>query len=398
MNSAARDSGAMRKRLCILGATGSVGAATLDVALRHPNRYEIFALTARRRVDGLYKQCCRCTPRYAVVELAADANQLAARLRDAGLKTEVLHGAQALCEVAAHPEADYVMAAIVGAAGLAPCIAAAEAGKRVLLANKEVLVMAGALVQDLIRSHGGSLAPIDSEHSALWQCLVGEGDDPSTVHELILTASGGALRRLPVTELANVTPDQALAHPTWRMGPKVTIDSATLMNKGLEVIEAHWLFDVPFGRIRVLIHPTSVVHSLVQFVDGSVKAQLGITDMRLPIQYALSYPERWPSETLRVDVARLGDLHFEEPDWDRYPCLRLAIDAGRRGGTYPAALCGADEAAVDLFLSGAIRLTAIPDLVDRVLQEHRPTTDPDLAAILDADEWARARCTELAAQ
>ena len=379
------------KRIVILGSTGSIGVQTLQVVEQFPERLAVLGIAARRQ-EVLVEQARR----FGVPVVASGDDDLAAGLAYPP-GTTLLRGPSALEELATLPEADLVVVATVGRAGLLATLAALRAGKRVLLANKEVLVMAGALVQELTRAHGGSLAPIDSEHSALWQCLVGEGDDPSTVHELILTASGGALRRLPVAELANVTPAQALAHPTWRMGPKVTIDSATLMNKGLEVIEARWLFDVPFERIRVLIHPTSVVHSLVQFVDGSVKAQLGITDMRLPIQYALSYPERWPSETLRVDVARLGNLQFEEPDWHRYPCLRLAIDAGQRGDTYPAALCGADEAAVDLFLSGAIRLTAIADLVDRVLQEHRPTTDPDLPAILDADEWARARCTELAA-
>ena len=378
------------KRIVILGSTGSIGVQTLQVVEQFPERLTVLGIAARRQ-ELLVEQARQ----FGVRVVAPGDDDLPGIAYPPG--TTLLRGPSALEELATLPEADLVVVATVGRAGLLATLAALRAGKRVLLANKEVLVMAGALVQELTRAHGGSLAPIDSEHSALWQCLVGEGDDPSSIHELILTASGGALRRLPVAELANVTPEQALAHPTWRMGRKVTIDSATLMNKGLEVIEARWLFDVPFERIRVLIHPTSVVHSLVQFVDGSVKAQLGITDMRLPIQYALSYPERWPSEALRVDVARLGDLHFEEPDWDRFPCLRLAIDAGRRGGTYPAALCGADEVAVDLFLSGAIRLTAIAELVDRVLQEHRSATDRDLATILDADRWARARCTELSA-
>ena len=378
------------KRIVILGSTGSIGVQTLQVVEQFPERLTVLGIAARRQ-ELLVEQARQ----FGVRVVAPGDDDLPGIAYPPG--TTLLRGPSALEELATLPEADLVVVATVGRAGLLATLAALRAGKRVLLANKEVLVMAGALVQELTRAHGGSLAPIDSEHSALWQCLVGEGDDPSSIHELILTASGGALRRLPVAELANVTPEQALAHPTWRMGRKVTIDSATLMNKGLEVIEARWLFDVPFERIRVLIHPTSVVHSLVQFVDGSVKAQLGITDMRLPIQYALSYPDRWPSEALRVDVARLGDLHFEEPDWDRYPCLRLAIDAGRRGGTYPAALCGADEVAVDLFLSGAIRLTAIAELVDRVLQEHRSATDPDLPTILDADRWARARCTELSA-
>ena len=376
------------KRIVILGSTGSIGVQTLQVVERFPDRLQVLGLAARRQTE-LARQAAQ--HHASVVALGEDARAQIPFPPDC----RVLSGADALTTLATLPEADLVVMATVGRAGLQATLAALRAGKRVLLANKEVLVMAGALARELVAAHSGALVPVDSEHSALWQCLVGE--DPAGVQELILTASGGALRALPVEDLASVTPAQALNHPTWRMGAKVTIDSASLMNKGLEVIEARWLFDIPYERIRVVLHPTSVVHSLVGFVDGAIKAQLGITDMRLPIQYALSYPERWPDEALRTDILRLGDLHFAEPDWARYPCLTLAIEAGRRGGTYPAALCGADEVAVDLFMAGAIPFTAIPALIERVLEEHRSGTATDLEAIIAADRWARERCAELAA-
>jgi 1-deoxy-D-xylulose-5-phosphate reductoisomerase len=374
------------KRIVILGSTGSIGMQTLQIVEQFPERVSVVGLAARRQ-----RELAEQAQRYAVpvVALGEEATPQVAFPKGVAL----LHGPTALEDLATLPGADLVVVATVGRAGLLATLAALRAGKRVLLANKEVLVMAGTLVHDLVERHGGALVPIDSEHSALWQCLVGE--DIATVHQLILTASGGALRSRPPEALANVTPAEALNHPTWHMGPKVTIDTASLMNKGLEVIEARWLFDVPYERIRVVIHPTSVVHSLVQFVDGSVKAQLGITDMRLPIQYALSYPERWEHEALQLDITDVGDLRFAEPEWARYPCLRLAMEAGRRGGTYPTVLCGADEVAVELFLAGAIRFTAIPDLIAAVLDEHQSIADPDLAAILAADEWARTRCRAL---
>ena len=392
MNSAARDSGAMRKRLCILGATGSVGAATLDVALRHPNRYEIFALTARRRVDGLYKQCCRCTPRYAVVELAADANQLAARLRDAGLKTEVLHGAQALCEVAAHPEADYVMAAIVGAAGLAPCIAAAEAGKRVLLANKEALVVGAGLFMAAVSRGGATLLPIDSEHSAIFQCLPEDRASwNDRVDHIVLTASGGPFRGRDPASLASVTPDEACAHPNWVMGRKISIDSATMMNKALEVIEARFLFDFEPDRIRVVIHPQSIVHSMVVCRDQSVLAQLGTPDMRVPIAFGLAWPDRIASGAEPLDWRRISSLTFEEADHATYPALTLAYDAlGGPSGT-TAVLNAANEEAVAAFLAGTVRFDAIHMVNRRTLERLVPATGAaaSIQALLALDEEAR---------
>jgi len=392
MTSAARDSGAMRKRLCILGATGSVGAATLDVAMRHPGRYEIFALTARRRVDDLFEQCRRCTPRYAVVERAADANHLAARLRDAGLKTEVLHGAQALCEIAAHPEADYVMAAIVGAAGLAPCIAAAEAGKRVLLANKEALVVGAGLFMAAVSRGGATLLPIDSEHSAIFQCLPEDRASwNDRVDHIVLTASGGPFRGRDPASLASVTPDEACAHPNWVMGRKISVDSATMMNKALEVIEARFLFDFEPDRIRVVIHPQSIVHSMVVCRDQSVLAQLGTPDMRVPIAFGLAWPERIASGTEPLDWRRIASLTFEEADHATYPALTLAYDALRGPPGTTAVLNAANEEAVAAFLAGTVRFDAIHMVNRRTLETLVPETGAaaSIQALLALDEEAR---------
>ena len=392
MTSAARDSGAMRKRLCILGATGSVGAATLDVALRHPGRYEIFALTARRRVDDLFEQCRRCTPRYAVVELAADADHLAGRLRDAGLKTEVLHGAQALCEIAAHPEADYVMAAIVGAAGLAPCIAAAEAGKRVLLANKEALVVGAGLFMAAVSRGGATLLPIDSEHSAIFQCLPEDRASwNDRVDHIVLTASGGPFRGRDPASLATVTPDDACAHPNWVMGRKISVDSATMMNKALEVIEARFLFDFEPDRIRVVIHPQSIVHSMVVCRDQSVLAQLGTPDMRVPIAFGLAWPERIASGTEPLDWRRIASLTFEEADHATYPALTLAYDALRGPPGTTAVLNAANEEAVAAFLAGTVRFDAIHMVNRRTLETLVPETGAaaSIQALLALDEEAR---------
>ena len=392
MTSAARDSGAMRKRLCILGATGSVGAATLDVALRHPGRYEIFALTARRRVDDLFEQCRRCTPRYAVVERAADANHLAARLRDAGLKTEVLHGAQALCEIAAHPEADYVLAAIVGAAGLAPCIAAAEAGKRVLLANKEALVVGAGLFMAAVSRGGATLLPIDSEHSAIFQCLPEDRASwNDRVDHIVLTASGGPFRGRDPASLASVTPDEACAHPNWVMGRKISVDSATMMNKALEVIEARFLFDFEPDRIRVVIHPQSIVHSMVVCRDQSVLAQLGTPDMRVPIAFGLAWPERIASGTEPLDWRRIASLTFEEADHATYPALTLAYDALRGPPGTTAVLNAANEEAVAAFLAGTVRFDAIHMVNQRTLETLVPETGAaaSIQALLALDEEAR---------
>ena len=392
MTSAARDSGATSKRLCILGATGSVGAATLDVALRHPGRYEIFALTARRRVDDLFEQCRRCTPRYAVVERAADANHLAARLRDAGLKTEVLHGAQALCEIAAHPEADYVMAAIVGAAGLAPCVAAAEAGKRVLLANKEALVVGAGLFMAAVSRGGATLLPIDSEHSAIFQCLPEDRASwNDRVDHIVLTASGGPFRGRDPASLASVTPDEACAHPNWVMGRKISVDSATMMNKALEVIEARFLFDFEPDRIRVVIHPQSIVHSMVVCRDQSVLAQLGTPDMRVPIAFGLAWPERIASGTEPLDWRRIASLTFEEADHATYPALTLAYDALRGPPGTTAVLNAANEEAVAAFLAGTVRFDAIHMVNRRTLETLVPETGAaaSIQALLALDEEAR---------
>jgi len=289
--------------------------------------------------------------------------------------------------MAAHPDVDVVLVGTPGAAGLAPTLAALRAGKAVALANKEVLVMAGAVLTRAAAEGGGELRPVDSEHSAIWQCLWGEAR--GGIARLILTASGGALRDRPVESLDTVTPEEALRHPTWTMGRKVTVDSATLFNKGLETIEARWLFDVPVDRIEVVMHRESIVHSLVEFRDGSVKAQLGLPNMRLPIQCALTYPERLPCPVPRLDLAALGSLQFALPDFARYPCLALALEAGRRGGTCPAVRAAADEVAVEEFLSGRIRFTDIPRLIERVLAAHSPGPEDDLDAVLEADTWAR---------
>ena len=385
---------AMRKRLCILGATGSVGAATLDVALRHTDRFEIFALTARRRLDELFAQCLRCTPRYAVVESGADANHLAARLRDAGVKTEVLHGARALCEIAAHADADYVMAAIVGAAGLAPCIAAAEAGKRVLLANKEALVVGAGLFTAAVARGGATLLPIDSEHSAIFQCLP---EDRSSwndrVDHIVLTASGGPFRGRDPKSLAQVTPDEACAHPNWVMGRKISVDSATMMNKALEVIEAHFLFELAPDRIRVVIHPQSIVHSMVVCRDQSVLAQLGTPDMRVPIAFGLAWPERIASGTEPLDWRRVASLTFEEADHATYPALALAYDALRGPPGTTAVLNAANEEAVASFLAGTVGFDAIHKVNRRTLDTLVPAAGAaaSIEALLALDDEARRR-------
>jgi 1-deoxy-D-xylulose-5-phosphate reductoisomerase len=297
---------------------------------------------------------------------------------------------QAMVELATHPDADVVVVATVGRAGLDATLAAVRAGKKVAIANKEVLVMAGAVITAEAAAHGATLLPIDSEHSALWQCLLGE--ERSSIARLILTASGGALRDRDPAQLHDITPAEALRHPTWVMGPKITVDSATLMNKGLEVLEAHWLFDVPVENIDILMHPTSIVHSLVLFRDGALKAQLGVPDMKTPIQFALSYPERWETPAPPLDITGASPLEFAAPPLGKYPCLELAVEAGRRGGTYPAVVCAADEVAVDLFLRGAIRFTAIATLIQAVVDRHTPGDERDLTAIMAADAWAREEC------
>ncbi|MEQ8230503.1 MAG: 1-deoxy-D-xylulose-5-phosphate reductoisomerase [Gammaproteobacteria bacterium] len=384
--------------LTILGSTGTIGVNTLDVVARHPDRYAVFALSANRNVDGLFEQCRTWNPRYAVMVEEAAADQLAARCHAAGLAVEVRAGAAALADIASDDAVDYVMAGIVGAAGLLPNLAAARAGKRVMLANKESLVMSGRLFMDAVRDAGAELLPIDSEHNAVFQCMPADfqrGLANVGVERILLTASGGPFRSVPLETLAAVTPEQACAHPNWVMGRKISVDSATMMNKGLEVIEACWLFDTAPDRVDVVIHPQSVIHSMVQYVDGSVLAQLGNPDMRTPIAYSLAWPERCTSGVDALDLFRVRQLDFEEPDYDRFPCLRLAKDAMAAGGTAPAILNAANEIAVEAFLSNAIGFTDIPRLVEHALARVTAHTADDLDTIL-ADDAAARRAAEQA--
>jgi 1-deoxy-D-xylulose-5-phosphate reductoisomerase len=370
-----------RKRLVILGSTGSIGRQALEVVGWHPDRFEVVGLAARGDSPLFRNQVAQFAPPVAALyELPSEPWDVAG--------TALLQGEQGLVALATPEQASLVLTATSGVVGLAPTIAALRAGRPVAMANKEPLIMAGHLITAAARSGGGTIIPVDSEHSAIWQCLHGEPD--RAVRRLTLTASGGAFRDVPRAQLASVTPKQALQHPTWSMGPKITVDSATLMNKGLEVLEACWLFDLPLEQVGILLHRESIVHSLVEFVDGSVKAQLSWPDMRLPIQYALSYPDRLPTPTQPLDLARLGSLTFAEVDPDRFRCAFLAIQAGRLGGTYPAVLNGANEVAVALFLSGVIRFDQIATLVESVLDRHVPVREPDLEAVREADRWARA--------
>ncbi len=383
----------MTKKIAILGSTGTIGVNTLDVIARHSARFEVFALTANNNVDALFEQCRIWRPRYAVLVEPDAATCLHTRCRDAALDVEVLAGVDALALVAAHAEVDYVMAGIVGAAGLLPNLAAAQAGKRVMLANKESLVMSGRLFMDAVRDAGAELLPIDSEHNAVFQCMptdFARGLEAVGVQRILLTASGGPFRTLPLEDLATVTAAQACAHPNWVMGRKISVDSATMMNKGLEVIEACWLFGTTPRNVDVVIHPQSVIHSLVQYVDGSVLAQLGNPDMRTPIAYALAWPERCASGVEPLDLFTVRKLDFEQPDYDRFPCLRLARDAMARGGTAPAILNAANEVAVAAFLDGRIGFTTIPQLVERVLGQLTVHEADELAAILADDALARA--------
>lgn len=382
----------MTTAVTILGSTGTIGVNTLDVIARHPERFSVFALSANSNVEGLFAQCQTWNPRFAVMVETPAAEQLAARCKAAGLDTEVLAGAEALATVSAHGEVDYVMAGIVGAAGLLPNLAAARAGKRVMLANKESLVMSGQLFMDAVRESKAELLPIDSEHNAVFQCLpsqFGDGLPTVGVERILLTASGGPFRSWPIEQLQGVTPAQACAHPNWVMGRKISVDSATMMNKGLEVIEACWLFGTSPSQIEVVIHPQSVIHSMVQYVDGSVLAQLGNPDMRTPIAYALAWPERCAAGVERLDLFSVRHLDFEEPDYDRFPCLRLARDAMTVGGTAPAILNAANEIAVAAFLDEKIAFTAIPRLVGHALERVTARPAHNLETILADDAGAR---------
>jgi 1-deoxy-D-xylulose-5-phosphate reductoisomerase len=379
-----------RQRLTVLGATGSIGVSTLDVVARHPERFEVVALTGHRRLDVLETQCRRHRPRFAVVGDAADATYLAAAL--SGIGTKVLAGPAALEQVAALPEVDTVMAAIVGAAGLPPTLAAVRGGKKILLANKEALVMAGGIFMAEVARCGATLLPIDSEHNAVFQSLPHDFAgklESSGVRKILLTASGGPFRTMPVEGLANVTPDQACAHPNWAMGRKISVDSATMMNKGLEVIEARWLFNAAPEQIEVVIHPQSIVHSLVQYVDGSVVAELGNPDMRTPIAHALAYPERIDSGVASLDLFKVMHLDFEQPDLKRFPCLGLAYRALARGGNAPTVLNAANEVAVAAFLDGALPFLRIADVISDALDAVPPQTIADLDAVMQSDRDAR---------
>ena len=361
------------KKIAILGSTGSIGQQALDVIRALPNKLKVVALTGNTNLELLERQISEFQP----------------KMFYSSVKPETSYGGEFLSaeEIASHPEVDSVIIATAGNAGLNPTLAAIQAGKTVALASKEVLVMAGEIIVSEASLHKAQILPIDSEHSAIWQCLHGEDNKP---RRLFLTASGGPFYRYSQSQLADVTPEQALQHPVWKMGRKVTIDSATLMNKGLEVIEAHWLFSFPFDSIEILMHPQAIIHSMVEFMDGSLKAQLSRPDMRMPIQYALSYPQRWSnSELPRVDWNKIDSLNFEPADYDRFPCLKLAIDAGKSGGTYPAVLCAADEVAVELFLNHRIGFADIAKIVQKTLEQHHIIRQPSLEEILSADAWAR---------
>ncbi len=376
----------------VLGATGSIGKSTLDVIARHPDRYRVHALTAHTSKEALLDQCIAHSPQFAVLDTDADAQWLQQALRRAGVRTTALAGQEALCEVARAAEVDTVMAAIVGAAGLLPSLAAAEAGKRVLLANKEALVMSGALFMDAVARSGATLLPIDSEHNAIYQCLPSEhrgGLAKHGVRQLLLTASGGPFRGWSAEQIASATPDQACAHPNWSMGRKISVDSASLMNKGLELIEACWLFDATPEQIQVVVHPQSVIHSMAAYDDGSVIAQLGNPDMRTPIAYGLAWPERIDAGVETLDLFQVARLDFEAPDETRFPCLRLAREAMQAGGAAPAVLNAANEVAVEAFLAGHITFGAIPELVATVMGLAYPGQADSLERVLAADRWAR---------
>lgn len=390
-----------RQQLCVLGATGSIGVSTLDVARRHPERYQVWALTGFSRVDVLLEQCLAHRPQVAVVAHAAQAVALQQQLREAGLATEVLHGPKALCQVASSSQVDVVMAAIVGAAGLEPTLAAVRAGKRVLLANKEALVMSGALFMQAVAESGAQLLPIDSEHNAIFQCMPADyarGLAPVGVRRILLTASGGPFREWPLEALASVTPEQACAHPNWSMGQKISVDSASMMNKGLELIEACWLFDAEPQQVEVVIHPQSVVHSLVDYVDGSVLAQLGNPDMRTPIAHALAWPERIDSGVSALDLLLTARLDFQAPDPQRFPCLGLARQAAEAGGTACAMLNAANEVAVAAFLERRIGFTDIPVIIEDTLNRITVESVKDLQHIMWADQVAREQAAHWVAR
>jgi 1-deoxy-D-xylulose-5-phosphate reductoisomerase len=381
------------RHITVLGSTGSIGVNTLDVIRKHPDRFKLVALTASKQVDLLAAQCIEFAPAIAVIGDAQSAARLSAILLEKNISTQVMHGPEGLVSAVLDSGCDTVMAAIVGAAGLVPTLAAAKAGKRVLLANKEALVMSGHLFMQAMKAGGGELLPIDSEHNAIFQCLPPNfSQNPKLslgVEELWLTASGGPFRNTPLEELSSITPDQACAHPNWVMGRKISVDSATMMNKGLELIEAFWLFGLPLEKIKVLIHPQSVVHSMVRYTDGSVMAQLGQPDMRTPIAYGLAWPERIEAGVAPLNLAELSALSFSEPDLQRFPCLALAFSAAKIGGIAPAVLNAANEIAVASFLDGGLPYLQIPVIVEKTLNAIQNSSVDSLEVILEVDAHAR---------
>jgi len=387
------------RQVAILGSTGSIGVNTLDVIRAHPDRFKVVALTAAKQIERLAEQCIEFKPAIAVVANADGAAQLYRLLQEKKISTQVIHGPEALVSAVIESGCDTVMAAIVGAAGLVPTLAAAKAGKRVLLANKEALVMSGNLFMQAMKAGGGELLPIDSEHNAIFQCLPAQFTktpaDHLGVEELWLTASGGPFRDLPITDLSAITPEEACAHPNWVMGRKISVDSATMMNKGLEVIEAFWLFGLPLEKIKVLIHPQSVVHSMVRYRDGSVLAQMGQPDMRTPIAYGLAWPERIDAGVAQLNLTQLAGLSFSEPNFSQYPCLGLAFAAAKAGGTAPAILNAANEIAVAAFLDDGLPYLKIAEVVERTLNAVPAVTADSLEIILAADAKARQITSDL---
>jgi 1-deoxy-D-xylulose-5-phosphate reductoisomerase len=379
------------KSIVILGSTGSIGTNTLDIVERFPGEFRVVGLTAGNNDEMLAEQVRRFRPQ--VVAMSTEAAAVRLRQRCSGLPTDVVSGQEGLAKVASLPDAELVVSAIVGGAGLVPTLAAIRSKKHIALANKEPMVMAGQLMQEEARRAGVRIFPVDSEHSAIFQSL--EGHRIKDVRRLILTASGGALWNLPKEALHDVTPERALQHPNWKMGAKITIDSATLMNKGLEVVEARWLFDIPESRIDVLIHRESIIHSLVEYEDRSMISQLGLPDMRTPISYAMRYPERLPLDLPSLDLTEIGTLTFCKPDHGRFPCLRLGYESLRIGGTMPAAMNAANEIAVDAFLNGGIRFTDISDIIQSTMQAHTPHSVLSVEAALEADRWAREKADAL---
>lgn len=389
------------KGLCILGATGSIGVSTLDVAARHPLLYKVVALTANSNIDVLFEQCLLHHPQYVVVVNEAKANAFQLKIANTNIAyIKVLAGAEALEKVATLDEVDSVMAAIVGAAGLLPSLAAARAGKTVLLANKEALVMSGDIFMDAVTASGAQLLPIDSEHNAIFQCMPAHyktGSNGKQVRRILLTASGGPFREMPIEKMADVTPEQAVAHPNWDMGKKISVDSATMMNKGLEMIEACLLFNMQPEQIQVVIHPQSVIHSMVDYVDGTVLAQMGNPDMRIPIAHAMAWPERFDSGAKPLNIFDVRRMDFEEPNLQRFPCLRLAYKAINAGGTMPTVLNAANEIAVEAFLDRHLKFTDIPVIIERCMDSIAVSVADTLAVILDHDQQARTVAKQIIA-